>query len=133
MTAPVWRIAMADHGDRPHFCSQCGQRVCVNDANFCKECGAPLGPSASLNQEVNWRPLVALLLSVIPGLGQLYKGHPWRALLWFGTVSLLYSMAPPLGLLLHLICAANATLAGSVRETAFTRGRGGFPAMGPRA
>jgi hypothetical protein len=125
---------MADHDDRPHFCSHCGGRLCVNDAKFCKECGAPLGPSAWLHQEVRWRPFVALILSVIPGLGQLYKGHPWwRALLWFGSVFFLYSAAPPLGLLLHLICAANAALAGSVRETALTRGRGGFPAMGPRS
>jgi hypothetical protein len=124
---------MADHDNRPHFCSHCGGRLCVDDAKFCKECGAPLDPSARLNQEVSWRPLVALILSVIPGLGQLYKGHPWRALLWFGSVSILYSAAPPLGLLLHLICAANATLAGSVRETALTRERGDLPALGPRS
>jgi hypothetical protein len=124
---------MADQDNiRPRFCAQCGERLCVNDANFCKECGAPLGVSAWLNHGLSWRPLVALILSVIPGLGQLYKGHPWRALIWFGSVSIMYSTAPPIGFLLHVICAANAALAGSVRETAFTRSRSGFSAMGPR-
>jgi len=124
----------ADQGTgRPRFCAQCGQRLSVNDASFCKECGAPLAAPVRLNQELSWRPLVALILSIIPGLGQFYKGHPWRALLWFGGVSIMYTAAPPIGFLLHLICAANAALAGSVRETAFTRGRGGFSATGPRA
>jgi hypothetical protein len=105
--------------------------LCVDDANFCKECGAALRSSGWLNQEVSWRPLVALILSIIPGLGQLYKGCPWRALLWFGGVSIMYSAAPPIGLLLHLICAANATLSGTVHETAFTRGRGSVSIMRP--
>jgi hypothetical protein len=133
MTAAPRLGVMAERDSRPRFCSQCGERLCVNDANFCKQCGAPLGPSSWLSQEVTWRPLVALILSVIPGLGQLYKGHPWRALLWFGAVTIMYSSAPPIGFLLHVICAANAVLGGSVRETAFTRGRSGFPAMGPRS
>jgi hypothetical protein len=134
LTAATERLAMADQvNSRPRFCAQCGERLCVNDAKFCKECGAPLAASTWLEQELSWRPLVALILSVIPGLGQLYKGHPWRALLWFGGVSLMYSVAPPFGFLLHIICAANAALSGSVRETAFTRGRSGFSPSGPRA
>jgi hypothetical protein len=125
--------AIGDQGKtRPRFCAQCGERLCVNDANFCKQCGAPLGMSSWLKQELSWRPLVALILSVIPGFGQLYKGHPWKALLWFGGVSIMYSAAPPLGFLLHIICAANAALAGSVRENAFTRGRRGLSPSGPR-
>jgi len=117
---------------RPRFCAQCGERLCVNDANFCKQCGAPLAASTWFRQELSWRPLIALILSVIPGFGQLYKGHPWKALLWFGSVSIVYSAAPPIGFLLHIICAANAALSGSVRETAFTRGRGSLSASGPR-
>ena len=115
-------------GDQPRFCSQCGERLSVSDANFCKQCGAPLGTAAWLNREISWRPLVALILSVIPGLGQLYKGQPWRALLWFGGVAIMYSGAPPIGFLLHLICAGNAAFAGTVRERAFTRRTGGFSA-----
>jgi len=126
--------AMIERGDdRPRFCSQCGERLSVTDANFCKQCGAPLGAAVRLDREINWRPLVALILSVIPGLGQLYKGQPWRALLWFGGVAIMYSAAPPIGFFLHLICAGNAALAGAVKERPVTRQGGGFSATaGPR-
>ena len=79
----------------------------VADATFCKQCGASLHPLRG-----EWgRLMVAAALSIIPGLGHLYRGYPWRALAWFIGVGLAY-MAPPLGLLLHLICAASAALAG---------------------
>ncbi|MGH7987806.1 MAG: hypothetical protein ACREQX_16200 [Candidatus Binataceae bacterium] len=65
---------------------------------------------------------MALLLSVIPGLGQMYKGHPWRALGWFFGVIISYGIAFPLGLIIHLICAGNAALAGAIREEVFSRG-----------
>lgn len=52
-------------------------------------------------------------MSIIPGLGQFYKGQRWQALAWFIGVAVAYS-AYPLGLLLHLLCVANAALAGAV-------------------
>src|SRR5579883_1271543 len=68
------------HTERPRFCSQCGSPVVVADAKFCKNCGAPL---LLIRDNISWRPMLAIFLSVIPGLGQLYKGQAARGLLWF--------------------------------------------------
>ncbi len=57
-----------------------------------------------------------MFLSVIPGLGQLYKGQPGRGFLWFIFVLMFLLYAPPIGFLLWVICAGNAALAGAVRE-----------------
>lgn len=57
-----------------------------------------------------------MFLSIIPGLGQLYKGQPRRGLLWFVFVILFLIYATPIGILLWMICAGNAALAGAVRE-----------------
>jgi TM2 domain-containing membrane protein YozV len=55
-----------------------------------------------------WSPVVAFLLSVlIPGLGQLYKGHLLRGILWFIIVLIGYAFIFP-GLILHLVCAIEA-------------------------
>ena len=108
------------------FCSQCGQAVTVADATFCKECGAPLAGALWLRHEITWRPIVAFALSFVPGLGQFYKQQRVRAVLWFLCVLYAYQMAPPLGLLLHLICAGNAAFAGAIREGAIARTARGF-------
>jgi TM2 domain-containing membrane protein YozV len=67
--------------------------------------------------------MVAAALSLIPGLGHLYRGRIGRGVLWFFGVSLAYTMGVTLGLLIHLICAANAALSGVIEEDAFTRRR----------
>jgi TM2 domain-containing membrane protein YozV len=105
--------------ERPRFCSQCGQPVVVAGANFCKECGAPLAATVWLSRDLKWRPLTAFVLSIIPGLGQWYKGQPIRGLIWFLVVGLFYGGASPFAPILHLICAANAAFAGAIREDAF--------------
>jgi len=110
--------------ERPRFCSQCGNPVVVADANFCKHCGAPLSSTVWLSHDITWRPLVAVLLSVIPGLGQWYKGQRVQGVLWFIFVVSLWSWSPPLGLLLYLICAANAALGGAIREEAVANSAG---------
>ena len=99
--------------ERPRFCAQCGSPVVVPDARFCKNCGAPL---TWLDRDFSWRPLVAMFLSVIPGLGQFYKGQPARGLLWFIFVVVFLMYAPPIGLLLWMICAGNAAMAGAMPE-----------------
>jgi TM2 domain-containing membrane protein YozV len=101
--------------ERPRFCAQCGAPVVVPDADFCKNCGAPL---TWLSRDISWRPALAMLLSVIPGLGQLYKGQPGRGLLWFIFVVVFLVYAPPVGILLWMICAGNAAIAGAALETA---------------
>lgn len=124
--------------ERARFCSQCGRPVTVADAVFCKECGAPLAGTEWLSRNITWRPMIALVLSVIPGLGHLYKNQQRAALIWFGGVAATYMMAAPLGFMLHTICALNAALSGAVREEAFThrtrsRNRGSVSATaGPR-
>ena len=54
-----------------------------------------------------WSPLIATCLSIIPGLGQLYKGQLFRGLIWFVAVLAGYALIVP-GLVLHLCCAFNA-------------------------
>ena len=113
---------MADtENERPRFCSQCGQPVTVMDAIFCKECGAPLVSTEWFRHDVTWHPATALFLSVFPGLGHWYKGQPRRAIIWFLCVVFFYTTAPFVGVLLHVICAGNAALAGAIREEAIGR------------
>lgn len=94
----------------------------VVDARFCKECGAPIADTIMLHRTISWHPLTALLLSVVPGLGHWYKGQRRRAPIWFLAVIFLYAAAAPLGMIIHMICAGNAALAGAVREEALFRG-----------
>jgi zinc-ribbon domain len=113
------RSHRADRIERPRFCSQCGNPVVVADASFCKNCGAPLSATVWLSHDVPWRPKVAVLLSIIPGLGHWYKGEPGRGFLWFiSVVVFLLLDAWPMGGLLWLICACNAGVAGAIREDA---------------
>jgi zinc-ribbon domain len=115
--------------ERARYCSQCGQPVTVIDATFCKECGAPLAGTVWLSREITWRPFVAFTLSIVPGLGHLYKRQPWRGLLWFLFVMYMYVAAPFLGWIMHLICAGNAAFAGALMEDALARS---MPGNGPR-
>ncbi len=69
-----------------------------------------------LRKDPGFSPLLALVLSIVPGVGQIYRGKPMRGILWFFGVSLAYSAGPPFGILIHLICAANAAFSGALRE-----------------
>lgn len=94
----------------------------VANASFCKECGAALSVRAAGRvRDLGWKPLIAAGLSIVPGLGHLYRHHPWKGLAWFIGVSVAYG-AQPLGFTLHLVCAANAALTGLIREEALVRG-----------
>ncbi|HVA81951.1 MAG TPA: zinc ribbon domain-containing protein [Candidatus Binataceae bacterium] len=110
--------------DQARFCSRCGQPVIVADAQFCKDCGAPLAGTRILVREPGFKPTVAFLLSIVPGLGQIYKGRPMRGAIWFFVVLFAYALGP-LGLLMHVICALNAALSGALRDDAFRGARGG--------
>jgi hypothetical protein len=110
---------MADDGIAPaRFCSLCGKPVTVTQARFCKECGAPLAGSAVLIRDLSWQPLVAAGLSLLPGLGHLYRRRPFAAVAWFIGVVMAYSIAQPFGFILHLVCAGNAALSGAISEDA---------------
>jgi TM2 domain-containing membrane protein YozV len=103
-----------DFYDQPRFCSRCGLPVTVEGASFCKDCGAVLGASGIIGGEGAMRPLVAFLLSIIPGLGHIYQGHVGRGVIWFFSVAIAYG-AGPIGYLLHLICAVSAASYGRNR------------------
>jgi len=101
-----------------HFCSRCGQPVVVANARFCKECGAPLAGGPLLLRDLSWQPVVAAGLSLLPGLGHLYRHRPFAALAWFIGVVMAYAIAQPFGFILHLVCAGNAALSGALSEDA---------------
>jgi len=97
----------------PRFCSNCGHPVVVNDARFCKDCGASLNRGLRFKHDLAWNPWIAMTLSLVPGLGQFYKGQRLKAVLWFVLVVIAYGAAP-FGVLLHLVCIANAGLGGAI-------------------
>lgn len=92
----------------------------VADAEFCKDCGAPL-TVRWISRNPGFNPIVAAALSLIPGLGHLYRGRIGRAIMWFFGVSVAYTVGQGFGLLIHLICAANAALSGAIEEDVFIR------------
>lgn len=55
-----------------------------------------------------WSRIVAGLLSIVPGLGQLYKGQPLNAVLWFVVVAIGYAAMVAPGIVLHLCCLLGA-------------------------
>jgi hypothetical protein len=109
--------------DKARFCWRCGHPVVVREAQFCKDCGAPLAGGRFFARDLGFNPVIAALLSVIPGLGHVYKGSPGRGAIWFFVVMLSYGVNPSLGLILQLVCAANAALKGAIQEDAFARSR----------
>jgi hypothetical protein len=117
---PARHVATAS----PRFCSNCGHPVVVGDARFCKDCGAALAGGIRLKQHLDWNPWLAGCLSLVPGLGQLYKGQRWQAVAWFFGVVIAYG-AFPFGALTHLVCVANAALGGALEFP-----RSGAPAAG---
>jgi len=109
--------------EKARYCWRCGQPVVVPAAEFCKDCGAPLAGGQFFTRDPGFNPVIAALLSVVPGLGHVYKGRPGRGAAWFFGVIFGYSLAFPLGLILHVICASNAGLKGAIQEDAFRRMR----------
>jgi hypothetical protein len=98
---------------RARFCSQCGQPVTVARAVFCKQCGAKLGTQRWLDDMAS-PVIVAVVLSVIPGLGHFYAGRTGRAIGWFFGTIWAYDISPSLGVLIHLVCAVSAARAAAL-------------------
>ena len=93
----------------------------VDEASFCKACGAPVTRFPLLRRVGGFNPMLALALSIVPGVGHIYRGKPFKGILWFFGVSFAYGLGPPLGILIHLICAANAAFADTLREDMLAR------------
>jgi hypothetical protein len=113
-------VADADF-EKPRFCSRCGQPLVVADASFCKSCGAPVTRFPLLRRRAGFSPILALVLSIVPGVGHIYRGKPFKGILWFFGVWLAYLSGPPLGILVHIICAANAAFSDTLREDMLAR------------
>ena len=60
--------------------------------------------------------MLALVLSIVPGVGHIYRGKPFKGFLWFCFVSFAYATSTPFGILIHTICAANAAFSDRLRE-----------------
>jgi TM2 domain-containing membrane protein YozV len=70
-------------------------------------------PQIIIQQEPvrKWSPGIAALLSfLIPGAGQLYKGHVIRGLIWFVITGIGYFLLFVPGLILHTICIISASM-----------------------
>ena len=108
--------------ETPRFCARCGQPIVVADASFCKACGAPLTRFPLLRRDAGFNPIIALMLSIIPGVGHIYRGKAFKGVMWFFGVSFAYTaMGPVMGALIHFLCAANAAFSGVIREDALAR------------
>ena len=107
--------------EKPRFCSRCGAPIVVAEASFCKSCGAPVTRFHLLRGSPGFNPVLALLLSIVPGVGHIYRGRPFKGIMWFFFVSIAYGMGAPFGLLIHIICAANAAFSGTLREDMLAR------------
>ncbi len=98
----------------------------MDDARFCKSCGAAL-TYPLIRRDPGFSPIIALVLSivpgvVVPGVGHIYRGKLLRGMLWFFGVSLAYTAGGPvMGPLIHFICAANAAFSGVIDEDAMAR------------
>ena len=98
---------------RARFCSQCGQPVTVAEAVYCKQCGASLGAARWLG-DLNSPAVIAVVLSVVPGLGHFYAGRTGRAIGWFFGTLFAYGTSSSLGVLIHMVCAVSAARAAAL-------------------
>ena len=39
-----------------------------------------------------FNPVLALVLSIVPGVGHIYRGKPFKGIMWFFFVSIAYGM-----------------------------------------
>jgi TM2 domain-containing membrane protein YozV len=76
-----------------------------------------MGKDFDLVRERSFNPLIAGVLSfIVPGLGQLYKGQFWGALLWFLLTGAGYALFVIPGVVLHFFCVLAAAFNSAGKE-----------------
>ena len=83
-------------------------------------CDIPYGLRL-LRRTPGFNPVLALIFSIVPGVGHIYRGKPFKGIMWFFFVSIAYGMGPAFGILIHIICAANAAFSDAIREDMLAR------------
>jgi TM2 domain-containing membrane protein YozV len=100
----------ANHKTLPMLicCPICNKEI-SRAATACPSCGHPINPQSMKTSQRSWSPGIAALLSfIIPGAGQMYKGHVGTGILWFIFVIGGYFLFIIPGAILHLVCIFNA-------------------------
>jgi len=109
----VARLARVGSAPDRTTCPYCKETIIAGSAK-CKHCGEFLDRNlrdARAPRVKQWEPVAALLLSfLIPGAGQLYKGQPLNALLWFFITVFGYVMLIIPGIVLHTCCIIGAAM-----------------------
>src|SRR4030095_7265800 len=94
--APAIQPASAEAGKIP--CPYCGHLL-PKDAESCDRCDWKRGATETAEGKAS--DAVAVLLSIIPGLGHIYKGHRLAGFLWMAG-------AVPAGIFVLLAAIASA-------------------------
>ncbi len=94
--APASQPASAEPGKMA--CPYCGHLL-TKDAESCDRCDWTLGATETAEGKAS--DAVAVLLSIIPGLGHIYKGHRLAGFLWMAG-------AVPAGIFVFLAAIASA-------------------------
>lgn len=95
-------------------CPFCAEEI-QDAAIVCKHCHANLQTGQAPTASVVAVPvaktsggIAAVLSLVIPGAGQMYRGHVGRGLVWLICVVIGYAMFIVPGLILHIVCIVMA-------------------------